>query len=141
MKLKLPTLSRRDFLAKSSLGAGLALSAPSILRAKEAGAPADDIRVGFIGCGKQHEVLFNAMVNIPGIRYVAAADIMKARVGRTFSAIKSRFDTNINRYLDVEEMLEKDFAVSYEMGAAAFSHRGWFFRLAAYVSRLAAPIL
>ncbi|MDG1207286.1 MAG: cardiolipin synthase [Pseudomonadales bacterium] len=41
----------------------------------------------------------------------------------------------------VEEMLEKDFAVSYEMGAAAFSHRGWFFRLAAYVSRLAAPIL
>ena len=108
MNLKLPTLSRRDFLAKSTLGAGLALSAPSILRANEAGAPADDIRVGFIGCGKQHEVLFNAMVNIPGIRYVAAADIMKARVGRTFSAIKSRFGTNINRYLDVEEMLEKE---------------------------------
>lgn len=41
----------------------------------------------------------------------------------------------------VEEMLEKDFAVSYEMGDAAFSHRGWFFKLAAYVSRLAAPIL
>ena len=108
MNLKLPTLSRRDFLAKSTLGAGLALSAPSILRANEAGAPADDIRVGFIGCGKQHEVLFNAMVNIPRIRYVAAADIMKARVGRTFSAIKSRFGTNINRYLDVEEMLENE---------------------------------
>ena len=108
MNLKLPTLSRRDFLAKSTLGAGLVLGAPSILRAKEAGAPADDIRVGFIGCGKQHEVLFNAMVNIPGIKYVAAADIMKARVGRTASAIKSRFGYMINRYLEVEEMLEKE---------------------------------
>ncbi len=48
------------------------------------------------------------MVNIPGIRYVAACDIMKARVGRTFSTIKSRFDTKINRYLDAEEMLEKE---------------------------------
>jgi predicted dehydrogenase len=108
MNLKLPTLSRRDFLAKSTLGAGLVLGAPSVLRAKEAGATTDDIRVGFIGCGKQHEVLFNAMVNIPGIRYVAACDIMKARVGRTFSTIKSRFDTKINRYLDAEEMLEKE---------------------------------
>ncbi|CAA6678555.1 MULTISPECIES: Gfo/Idh/MocA family protein [unclassified Lentimonas] len=108
MKLKLPTLSRRDFLAKSTIGAGLVLAAPSILRAKEAGAPTDDIRVGFIGCGKQHEVLFNAMVNIPGIRYVAACDIMKARVGRTASAIKSRFDYMPNRYLDAAEMLEKE---------------------------------
>ncbi len=108
MKLPNPTLTRRDFLSKSGLSAGLVLGAPAILKAKEAGAPADDIRVGFIGCGKQHEVLFNAMVNIPGIKYVAACDIMKARVGRTFSAIKSRFGVNINRYLDAEEMLEKE---------------------------------
>jgi predicted dehydrogenase len=108
MKLKLPNLTRRDFLAKSTIGAGLALSAPSILSAKEAGAPADDIRVGFIGCGKQHEVLFNAMVNIPGIKYVAASDIMKARVGRTASTIKSRFGYMINRYLDPEEMLAEE---------------------------------
>jgi predicted dehydrogenase len=108
MDMKFPILSRRDFLAKSTLGAGLVLGSPSILRAKAPGAPADDIRVGFIGCGKQHEVLFNAMVNIPGIRYVAACDIMKARVGRTFSTIKSRFDYNITRYLDVAEMLEKE---------------------------------
>jgi predicted dehydrogenase len=108
MKSELPTLSRRDFLAKSTIGAGLMLGTPAILRAKEAGAPADEIRVGFIGCGKQHEVLFNAMVNIPGIRYVAACDIMKARVARTFSAIRSRFDYNINRYLHAEEMLAKE---------------------------------
>ena len=108
MNPKFLNLSRRDFLTKSALGAGLAIGAPSILRAKTGGTSSKDIRVGFIGCGKQHEVLFNAMANIPGIRYVAACDIMKARVGRTFSAIKSRFDYNINRYLDVEEMLTKE---------------------------------
>ena len=41
----------------------------------------------------------------------------------------------------VQDMLEKDLAVSYEMGDRAFSRRGWFFKLAAYVSRLAAPVL
>jgi len=101
-------LTRRDFITRGSAGAGMLLGAPAILKAETAAAPSDEIRVGFIGCGKQHEVLFNAMVNVPGIRYVAACDIMKARLGRTFSAIKSRFDYNINRYTDVEEMLEKE---------------------------------
>lgn len=108
MDSTVPPLSRRDFISKSSIGAGLLMGAPSILKANSDGFRGDEIRVGFIGCGKQHEVLFNAMVNIPGIRYIAACDIMKARVGRTFSAIKSRFDYNINRYLDAEEMLEKE---------------------------------
>ncbi|MGB0745158.1 MAG: Gfo/Idh/MocA family oxidoreductase [Opitutales bacterium] len=101
-------ITRRDFITKGTAGAGLMMGAPSIIRAETAATPSDELRVGFIGCGKQHEVLFNAMVNIPGIRYVAACDIMKARLGRTFSAIKSRFDYNINRYLDADEMLEKE---------------------------------
>jgi predicted dehydrogenase len=101
-------ITRRNFIAKGSAGAGLVMGAPSILSAEARKSPSDELRVGFIGCGKQHEVLFNAMVKIPGIRYVAACDIMKMRLGRTFSAIKSRFDYNINRYLDAEEMLEKE---------------------------------
>lgn len=106
--MKIPSLSRRNFIAKTGLGAGLIMGAPAVLKAYNKTHPTDEIRVGFIGCGKQHEVLLNAMVNIAGIRYVAACDIMKARVGRTFSAIKSRFGYNIKRYLNAEEMLEKE---------------------------------
>ena len=95
MGFELPSLSRREFLSKSTIGAGLVIGAPSILKAKTSGSSDNDIRVGFIGCGKQHEVLFNAMVNIPGIRYVAACDIMKARVGRTFSAIQLKDVTEL----------------------------------------------
>lgn len=104
----LSSLTRRDFITRGAAGAGLMMGAPSILKAENAAAPSDELRVGFIGCGKQHEVLFNAMVNVPGIRYVAVCDIMKARLGRSFSSIKSRFDYNPNRYFDAEEMLEKE---------------------------------
>ena len=106
--MKTPSLSRRSFIAKSGLGAGLIMGSPVILKGDSKTQSTDDIRVGFIGCGKQQEVLLNAMVNIPGIRYVAACDLMKARVGRTFSVIKSRFGYNIQRYLNAEAMLEKE---------------------------------
>ncbi|WOO40192.1 Gfo/Idh/MocA family oxidoreductase [Rubellicoccus peritrichatus] len=102
-------LSRRSFLRHGSMaGAGLVLGAPSILSAQAKNAPSDEIRVGFIGCGKQHQVLWDAMKNIPGLRYVAACDIMRDRVGGTFGRVKSAFGYNINRYLDAEDMLSKE---------------------------------
>lgn len=102
-------LSRRDFITKSAAGAGLLLGAsPAILKAREAAAPGQDIRVAFIGCGKQQEVLFNAMVNVPGIRYVACCDIMKARLQRAVGTIYRRFDYRPNHYMDAAEMLEKE---------------------------------
>lgn len=102
-------LSRRDFITKGAAGAGLFLAAPSILRSEtKGGTSSDDIRVAFIGCGKQQEVLFNAMVNIPGIRYVATCDIMPARLQRATGTIYRRFDYKPNHYTDAAEMLDKE---------------------------------
>ena len=102
-------MSRRDFLRRSgATGAGLVLAAPSILGQAAAAAPSDEIRVAFIGCGKQQEVLWNAMKNIPGIRYVAVCDIMRDRVGGAFGRIRSAFGYSPNRYIDAEEMLRKE---------------------------------
>lgn len=103
-------LSRRQFLGTTMrAGAGLVLGAPSILKAASGpDAPGNMINVGFIGCGKQQEVLFNAMVNIPGLHYAAVCDIMKDRVGGAYGRISSRFGYKPNRYLDAGEMLEKE---------------------------------
>ena len=103
-------MTRRSFLHKSVLaGAGLVLGAPSILKAVGgAEAPSNMINVGFIGCGKQHEVVFNAMVNIPGLRYTAVCDIMKDRVGAAYGRIRSRFGYDPKRYIDAADMLEKE---------------------------------
>ena len=110
MNPDLPTpggTSRRDFIRAGGLAAaGLVLGAPAILRATTA--PSDAIKVGFIGLGKQHEVLFNAMKNIPGLEYSAVCDIMKNRVGSAFSRIKNTFGNEPARYIDAQEMLEKE---------------------------------
>lgn len=103
-----PKIQRRRFLEAGVMTGGIVLGAPAVLRAETRNAPSDEIRVGFIGCGKQHEVLFNAMKNIPGLRYVAACDIMQSRVGGTASRIKSSFGYLPQRYLDAEEMLAKE---------------------------------
>ncbi len=104
-------ITRRQFVSNSSLAsAGLILGAPSILSAQAKNAPSDEIRVGFIGCGKQHEVLFNAMKNIPGLRYTAVCDIWKDRVGAAASRMKTTFKLDYlpTRYIDAADMLEKE---------------------------------
>ncbi|MBN2163147.1 MAG: Gfo/Idh/MocA family oxidoreductase [Pontiellaceae bacterium] len=108
MKKMQSTIRRRDFLETGALVGGLVFAAPAILKAQVRNSPSDELRIGFIGCGKQHEVLFNAMQNIQGLHYTAACDIMKNRVGATASRIKSRFGYMPNRYLDAEEMLSKE---------------------------------
>ncbi|MEM9283854.1 MAG: Gfo/Idh/MocA family oxidoreductase [Verrucomicrobiota bacterium] len=102
-------IKRRDFLRKgSALSAGLALGAPAIVRAETKNAPSDELRVGFIGCGKQHKVLFDAMKDIPGLRYTAVCDIMKYSLGASASRIKGMFGDLPERYFDAEEMLSKE---------------------------------
>lgn len=105
-------VTRRSFLRSgSAAGAGLVLGAPAVLSAAAQSvpsAPSDEIRVGFIGCGKQQEVLFNAMKNIPGVHYAAVCDIMKDRVGAAFGRIRAGFGYNPKRYLDAEDMLAKE---------------------------------
>ncbi|MGF1451458.1 MAG: Gfo/Idh/MocA family oxidoreductase, partial [Opitutales bacterium] len=103
------TFSRRNFLKAGSLaGAGLAFGAPSVVRASTRNTPSDVINVGWIGCGKQHEVLFHAAKNIPGLRFSAVCDIMRYRLGTAYGRIQSAFGEGPARYEDAEEMLRKE---------------------------------
>ncbi len=103
------SITRRTFVRNTSAaGLGLVIGAPSILASKTSDIPTDAIKVGFIGCGKQHEVLYAAMKNIPGLYYAAVCDIMRDRVGGAFSRIRSDFGYNPQRYLDAEQMLAKE---------------------------------
>ncbi len=101
-------VTRRNFL-KTTSAAGLILGAPSILKAESLRAPSDEIRVGFIGCGVQQAVLYAAMSNIPGIRFIAACDIMgEGRLNAAYNRIGKSFGYKINKYTDAEQMLVKE---------------------------------
>ena len=54
--------TRRRFIQNSlGAGAGLVAAAPGILRAESKAMGDSALRVAFIGCGKQQEVLFHAI--------------------------------------------------------------------------------
>ena len=102
-------ISRRSFLTKSAVGAsGLILGAPSILSAAAKNAPSDTLNIALLGAGKQGNVLFEAMKNIPGINYQAVCDISPYNQKRMRGLIRSKFKKLPNGYVHFEEMLEKE---------------------------------
>lgn len=114
-KEKSPSLSRRDFVVRSSLlGAGLFTGIPRIFGAAGAApavAPSEEINVALVGLGAEGRILMESMLNIPGLRFRAICDIWK--YSQTYGQNKlkrARPDQPINVYSDIHEMLaqEKD---------------------------------
>jgi predicted dehydrogenase len=104
-------LNRRDFLSKSlaGAGAGLVLGAPNILRAATESAGSDAIHLAIVGFGKQAEVLFASLKNIPGLHFQAVCDISKNRIDKYRSASRGMANaTSTTFYSDIEEMLSKE---------------------------------
>ena len=102
-------ITRRRFLKSGALaGAGLVFGAPAVLSSTARNAPSDELKVGFIGCGAQQQVLFNAMRNIPGIHYQAVCDIMQYRLRGAAGRVRANFGYLPNLYEDAEEMLAQE---------------------------------
>jgi len=99
-------LSRRDFLSKSlaGAGAGLVLGAPNLLRAASATDP-DAIHVALVGFGKQAEVLFACLKNIPGLYFQAVCDISKNKLQYGMGQCRAHQRTAPKGYSDIDEML------------------------------------
>lgn len=103
-------IDRRDFLrSTAAVGAGLVLS-PSILAQTGGGGKADDINVALLGAGEQGQVLMNACLKIPGIRFKAVCDIWTAYNQKRVSRMLKKYRHEHNTYVDYQEMLaaEKD---------------------------------
>ena len=106
MNPPLPSISRRDFLSKTvaGAGAGLVLGAPYILRAAEPGS-SDAIHVALLGFGKQCEVLFNCLRNIPGLHFQAVCDISPYNLQKGVNQVASFQKSAPTGYGDIDEML------------------------------------
>ena len=101
-----PSVSRRRFIgASGATGAGLVLGAPGILRAAE-GSPNEKINVALVGFGKQGEVLFNCLKNIPGLRFQAICDISPWNGKKGRGQVRSVQRDDVPKlYVDIDEML------------------------------------
>jgi predicted dehydrogenase len=108
-------IPRRDFLQRSAagLGVGLVLGAPSILRAAET-PPSKKLNVALVGMGKQGQVLFEAMRNIPGLHFQAVCDIWDWNRQYGAGQVRALQKHTPKAYVDIDEMLatEKDLDVA-----------------------------
>lgn len=98
--------SRRDFLALSAAGAGggLIAAAPGENTAPPGGGP-DAIHVAVVGFGRQGQVLFDAMKNIPGLHFQAVCDIWDFSRGGGMGRVRALQKHIPNGYVDFDEML------------------------------------
>lgn len=100
-----PGMSRREFVhGAAALGAGLALvDLPAL--AQEA--PKDELAVGFIGPGSQGRNLLTKCLKIPGVRFVAVADIWPYHQEYAANILK-KYDQVVATYEDYRDMLTKE---------------------------------
>jgi predicted dehydrogenase len=82
---------------------------------KDAAAPAAqaapegaEINVALLGAGAQGEVLLNAMLRIPGLRFRAVCDIWKEYNQRRAVNTLRKYKFDVNGYEDHREMLDKE---------------------------------
>jgi predicted dehydrogenase len=97
------SISRRSFITRTA-GAGLVLGAPSILSAAAANSK-DAIHVALVGFGKQGEVLFNCLKNIPGLHFQAVCDISDYSRKKGMGQVRSVQGELPKGYVDIDEML------------------------------------
>ncbi len=108
-------IDRRSFLrSTAAAGAGLAFSGPRfagtspMVLGQAGGKKPDDINVGLLGCGAQGQVLMNACLKIPGIRFKAVCDIWTAWNQKRVSRILKAYKHVNNTYVDYKEMLDQE---------------------------------
>jgi len=100
-------MNRRSFLrSTAAAGVGLAFS-PYVFGQADDGNP-DNINVALLGAGEQGQVLMNACLKIPGVRFKAVCDIWEAYNQKRVSRLLKRYHHEHNAYIDYREMLDKE---------------------------------
>jgi predicted dehydrogenase len=104
-------IDRRKFLRyTAAAGAGLLLAQT---RGKAAGdAPqsssSDELKIALIGAGAQGQVLMNACLKIPNVRFRAVCDIWESYNLRRAQRMLDKFGQKVNSYQDYRLMLAKE---------------------------------
>ncbi len=102
-------IDRRSFLrVASAAGVGLLLS--PMARGQGGAGNSNDLNVALLGSGEQGNILLQACLKIPGIRFKAVCDIWTEYNQKRASRLLKKYGHELNTYEDYREMLaqEKD---------------------------------
>ena len=100
-------MDRRSFLSLgAAAGAGLMLS--KMASGQQKTSPSDDLNVALLGTGAQGQVLMDACLKIPGIRFKAVCDIWAEYNQRRALRILKKYGHDLNAYEDYRQMLDRE---------------------------------
>lgn len=112
MKAKNKHWSRRDFINLTiGSAAGLAVI-PHFTSCKSGGAPDTEIKLGFIGLGRQAMFLLNGFIQVPGVRAVAGCDVYGIKRTRFEKRVKEFYtgsgkEVKVETYEKYEDLLAR----------------------------------
>jgi predicted dehydrogenase len=98
-------MDRREFLASATAGAILAGAPAAISAANRA---SNEVRVALIGAGAQGQVLLDASLQIPNVRFAAVCDIWTDYNQRRVSRLMKDSGHPNNAYVDYRELVDKE---------------------------------
>ena len=101
------TMNRRSFLTMSAAAsAGLMLSKSG--KAGSTPLSSNDLNVAIIGTGAQGQVLLDACLNIPGLRFRAVCDIWADWNRKRAARLLQKYGHQVNEYEDYRDLLAKE---------------------------------
>ena len=99
--------NRREFLKTSAKASASLLFAPNIVRSANT-LGLEPINVALLGAGSQGQVLMNACLKIPGIRFKAVCDIWKEYNQKRASRLLKKYGHDLRAYDDFNEMIDSE---------------------------------
>jgi len=93
MKVQKKSWSRRRFLGSAALGMAGIVVIPQIASSCKKAADTD-IKLGFIGLGRQSMFLLNGFLQIPGVRVLAGCDVYGIKRQRFEKRVKDYYEKN-----------------------------------------------
>ncbi|MBF8293887.1 MAG: afr 2 [Bacteroidetes bacterium] len=104
-------IDRRKFLQyTAAAGAGLLItnSSSEAAMAEQKTSSSDELRIALLGAGAQGQVLMNACLKIPNVRFKAVCDIWEAYNLKRAQRMLDKFGHKVNAYEDYRQMLAKE---------------------------------
>ncbi len=99
--------TRRDFI-KTTAAAGAGIIVSPWIKTSAQSSISNDINVALLGAGAEGQVLMNACLKIPNIKFKAVCDIWeKYNLRRAYRLLK-KYGHELNAYTDYREMLAKE---------------------------------
>jgi len=101
------SMTRRNFVKTSTaVGAGMIFSPMIMTRAKAN--DSNDLNIALLGCGAEGQVLMNAMLKIPNIRFKAICDIWEDYNQKRAYRLLKKYGHELNAYTDYQKMLANE---------------------------------